>query len=70
MMPGRLVKNADGHDAFLPDRLTDGRPAVKVNTLAFVVKEDKDTDYLEILKKIADDTGGKFRSINAGELGK
>ncbi|HET6248447.1 MAG TPA: hypothetical protein VFE47_12165 [Tepidisphaeraceae bacterium] len=49
-------------------RKLDKDKKVKVYTIAFVGKDDTDTDFIALLKIIADETGGKYKRVNADEL--
>ena len=41
---------------------------VKINTIAFVAESDTDTDFMALLKKIAQDSGGVYRFVKEGDL--
>ena len=43
-------------------------PKVKVNTIAFTGDGDNDIAYLDLLKKIASESGGVFRRVKESEL--
>ena len=41
---------------------------IKINTIAFVGEADKDTAFMEVLKKIAQETGGVYKFVRENEL--
>ena len=41
---------------------------VKVNTIAFVNDQDTDTEFLELLKEVAADSGGKYKHVAENKL--
>jgi hypothetical protein len=41
---------------------------VKINTIAFVNDKDTDVDFVELLAKIAKESGGTFRKVAENEL--
>jgi hypothetical protein len=40
---------------------------VKINTIAFVADTDNDTEFMELLKKIAQETGGVYRYVRESD---
>jgi hypothetical protein len=45
-----------------------GATKTKINTIAFVNENDKDTDFMALLQKIAKDTGGVYRFVRENDL--
>ncbi|HXE56255.1 MAG TPA: hypothetical protein VN541_24725, partial [Tepidisphaeraceae bacterium] len=41
---------------------------VKINTIAFVGDNDNDTDFMKLLKQIAQETGGVYRYVKESDL--
>jgi hypothetical protein len=41
---------------------------VKINTIAFVGDKDNDTDFMKLLKEIAEETGGVYRFVRESDL--
>ena len=41
---------------------------IRINTIAFTGDLDKDTDYIKVLKDIAEQSGGVYRHVIADEL--
>jgi hypothetical protein len=41
---------------------------VRINTIAFINKDDKDVDFKQLLKTIANENGGKFTEVNEEDL--
>jgi uncharacterized protein with von Willebrand factor type A (vWA) domain len=42
---------------------------VKINTIAFVGTSDTDTAFIDLLKTIASENGGKYKHVDEGSLG-
>ena len=49
-------------------RQVDKDKTVKINTIAFVGDKDNDTDFMKLLKQIAEETGGVYRFVRESDL--
>lgn len=50
------------------DKPVGGKVPVKMNPIAFVEGDDKDTEFLQVLERMAKESGGTFRHVAVNEL--
>lgn len=58
----------DNHAVLELVRKLNADKGVKIHTIAFVNDKDTDTDFIELLEKIAKENGGTFRKVAENEL--
>jgi hypothetical protein len=49
------------------DQLDPGHK-IRFQTIAFVGPDDDDTDFIRLLKQIASESGGTYKSVNINDL--
>ena len=58
----------DNRAVLLAVRKLNPRGTVKVNTIALTDEKDPDTEFLQLLEKIAKENGGVFKHVDVADL--